>query len=188
MTVARRNPAEETSFGRWIRNHPGLDSIRQRLSVTDSDYWIHQYRAHHDQVGSRAVDSIMLVELKTFGAELRYSQRDTLHLTNQLLRMVCVKANGKRRFVRLRGDTGEVRLVRCFGVQQLVLSSDEPTSSRKILWNGQVISEEMLVDLLRFDRDPDSPTKLMSAAPRRHHTSPKAKILSLQFPTIPDHE
>lgn len=179
MTIGRRNGAEETAFGRWIRSHPDLDSIRERLSVTDSDYWIHQYRAHSDKVGSRAVDSIMLVEVKTHSRGMPMAQRDTLHLVNQLLRLANGRRDGRRRYVRLKSSkVGEKRIVRCFGVHLLVLSGDDPTNSDEILWDGRRVDVDLLVALLRFERDPDHPQKAEFQF-RRHHTSKKAQILSL---------
>src|SRR5690606_24918959 len=136
----------DSPFGAWIRSNPDLDSIRARLSVSDCDYWIHQYRAHHDRCGIRAVDSIMLVELKTWRADVRFAQRDTLHLVDQLLRMSTTRADGRRRTVRTNGlATGEQRIVRCFGVHTLRLSSDRPDRSEEIYWDGHRITEEMLV-------------------------------------------
>lgn len=182
MTAVRRDSSEETPFGKWIRNHPGLDSIRERLSITDSDYWIHQYRAHRDKVGSRAVDSIMLLEVKTHSRDLPMAQRDTLYLTNQLLRIACQRSNGRRKYIRVRSSrVGETRVVRCFGVHQLILSSSDPANSATILWDGRVITGDMLVETLRFDRDPDDPSKQLTY--RRHHTSLRARVMQL-FPEI----
>lgn len=181
MTTARRDGLD-TPFGDWIRRHPGLASIQERLSVSDSDYWIHRYRAHTDKVGERAIDSIMLVELKTFMRDLPFAQRDTLALVNQLLRMVSVRPDGRRRHVILNGlRPGERRKVRCFGVHTLQLSKDRPDNSDVILWDGKYLTEELLVEVLRFERDPDNP---MKATPdlRRHHTSPRASNLVL-FPS-----
>jgi hypothetical protein len=169
MTSKRRD-GNESPFSQWIRAHPGLDSITERLSVTDCDFWIHQYRAHHDKCGARAVDSIMLVELKTFCADVSYAQRDTFDLVHQLLRKSCVAKDGKRRFVRLRSQrVGERRVVRCFGVHTLILESDRPDRSSIMYWDGRLINEDVLVELLVFARDPDYPMRFLSTD-RRHHT------------------
>ena len=179
MTTDRRDGLD-TPFGDWIRRHPGLKSIQERLSVSDSDYWIHRYRAHTDKVGERAVDSIMLVELKTHLRDLPFAQRDTLVLVNQLLRMVSVRPDGRRRHVTLKGSNpGERRRVRCFGVHVLQLSGDRPDRSEVILWDGKYLTEDFLVEVLRFERDPDYPMKTPDL--RRHHTSRGARNLVL-FP------
>ena len=169
MTIARRD-GQDTPFSSWIRNHPGLESIRERLSVSDSDYWIHRYRAHTDKVGERAVDSIMLVELKTHLADVPFAQRDTLHLVNQLLRKATLGPGGRRRHLTLDGSRhGEKRKVRCFGVHVLQLSGNRPDNSEVILWDGKYLTEDLLVEVLRFERDPDYPMKQSEL--RRHHAA-----------------
>lgn len=177
MTTLRRD-GMDTPFGGWIRSHPGLESIRDRISVSDSDYWIHRYRAHTDKIGERAVDSIMLVELKTFMRDLPHAQRDTLHLVNQLLRKATVGPGGRRRHLTLDGvRLGEKRRVRCFGVHVLQLSSSRPDNSDVILWDGKYMTEDLLVEVLRFERDPDYPMKQVDL--RRHHTQEASKNLVL---------
>lgn len=179
MTILRHDAAD-SPFGDWIRHHPGLDSIRERLCVTDSDYWIHRYRAHTDKVGERAVDSIMLVEVKTHLRDIPFAQRDTLQLVNQLLRQVSVRPDGRRRYVTLKGfQPGESRRVRCYGVHLLQLSGSRPDNSTTILWDRLYLTEDYLVEILRFDRDPDHPMKQIEF--RRHHTRPSARNLVL-FP------
>lgn len=175
MTTEQRDGLG-SPFSQWIRAHPQLDSIKQRIGVTDCDYWIHQYRAHSDRVGTRALDQLMLVELKTYFKDLPPSQRDTLHLVNQVMRLGSVLPNGKRRYLRLNGvNCGERRIVRCFGVHTLRLSRDRPDNSTSILWDGKVIDQATLVLILRYDRDPDYPQRLISD--RRHHTP--GKVISL---------
>jgi hypothetical protein len=179
VTIARRDESD-TPFGDWIRHHPGLDSIRERLCVTDSDYWIHRYRAHTDKVGERAVDSIMLVEVKTNLRDVPFPQRDTLILVNQLLRRASKRPDSRRRHVVLKGlQPGETRHVRCYGVHLLQLSGTRPNNSEVILWDRQYLTEELLVEILRFDRDPDHPMKPIEL--RRHHTNRRVSNLVL-FP------
>src|SRR5690606_21636994 len=156
MTTRRRD-GNDTPLSDWIRSHPELDSIKERLCVTDSDYWIHQYRAHRDRSPSRMVDNIMLVEAKEHMKEVEFAQRDTLFLVDQLLRRASV-VNGRRRHVTLRSiRPGEMRRVRCFGVHTLRLSNNRPDNSDVILWDHHRIDEQTLVELLRFFRDPDHP-------------------------------
>lgn len=166
MTVDRRY-GEDTPFGKWLREYPELDSITNRMGITDCDYWSHQYRAHTDRVGVRAVDSIMLIEVKTNMADPPFSQRDTLRIINELLRMASMNKTGRRRHVRLKIDR-ETRHVRCYGVHLLQMSGDRPDNSANILWDGKTITEEMLVDVWRFYRDPDHPSRELDL--RRHHS------------------
>jgi hypothetical protein len=164
MTAIRRD-GNDTPFGDWIRAHPGLHSIRERLSIMDTDYWIHQYRAHSDKVGDRLIDSIMCVELKTFQNDLPFAQRDTLRLISAMYRQVAYTKDGKIRTMRL--DMGnEIRIVRMYGYFVLRLHADRPDTSAWIEWNGRQIDEDTLVDLLRFRRDPRT---LNERSERRHH-------------------
>ena len=165
MTAIRRD-GNDTPFGDWIRAHPGLHSIRERLSIMDTDYWIHQYRAHSDRVGERKIDSIMCVELKTFQKDLPFAQRDTLRLISAMYRQVAYTDDGKIKTMTL--DMGnEIRKVRMYGYFVLRLYADRPDTSLWIEWNGRQIDEETLVDVLRFKRDP---RHLRKRSERRHHT------------------
>jgi hypothetical protein len=171
MTAIRRDGGG-SPFGDWIRNRPELDSIKQRLCVIDRDWWIHQYAAHTDRVGARAVDSIFVLEEKSFCADLSYAQRDTLFLVDQMLRATdFVKIRSYRR---LRGPFGEKRIVRCFGVCRLRMIADRPDNSEWMAWNGINIDEMALIEILRFERDPQCPNKHLEY--RRHHT-PSAQQL-----------
>lgn len=113
----------------------------------------------------------MLLEVKTHEAEVRFAQRDTLFLVNQVLRKSSV-VNGRRRYVKCSSPTvGETRYVRLFGVHVLRLSGEDPASSDQIVWDNTIISESMLVELLRFDRDPDTPLRPLDT--RLHHKPSK---------------
>jgi hypothetical protein len=183
VTILRRDDGD-TPFGDWIRRHPGLDSIRERLCVTDSDYWIHRYRAHADRIGWRAVDLIMLVEVKTWARGVPFAQRDTLSLVHELLRRAGKRPDSRRGFVKVEGvpRPGEVRHVRCYGVHVLQLSGARPDNSESILWDGKVLNEDLLVQVLRFDRDPDSPMK--GERLRRHHKQPPRAANLLLFGSV----
>lgn len=163
MTVRYRN-GFEGPFEDWLRNHQELDSIVQRLSISNSDFWIHQYRSHTDRVGERTVDNIMLVEVKIENADIPFAQRDTLILVNQLLRR-----SSDNRYKVLKDTRGSRRLVQCFGVHLLQLSSDRPDNSAAIRWDRVGIDEETLVRLLRFELNPYS---LEPRSERRHHILP----------------
>lgn len=176
MTTIRRD-GNESPFSAWVREHPELDSICNRLSVTDSDLWCHRFSERNERRRQAsadirdALDSVMLVEVKTFSADESYAQRDTLTVVDALLRMACSDKNGKRISVtirdgRLRNRTD--RRIRCFGVHLLQLSNDRPDNSERILWDRRhFLREEHLVELLRFERDPDSPMRKLDT--RRHH-------------------
>lgn len=164
MTTARRD-GNETPFSEWIRAEARLDSIRERLYVTDADYWIYQYRAHRDRVGERMIDSVMLVELKTFSAGLPWNQRDTLKLVNEGFRKAFRNSTGRLKDVRMVFGS-EVRVVHFHGAFLLRLSGDRPDKSETIEWHGRRVDLDKLVDILRFAVDP---LTLRPRSLRRHH-------------------
>ena len=174
MTVARRDN-NDLPFNDWIRHHPCLNSKDQFLSLTDSDLWVHRYSLRNEKHRRKAtdtrqvIDNIMLVEIKTFSKNLPYAQKDTLSVIDGLLRKACVRKDGRRQHVKIHDSrrVGRKRLVRCFGVHVLQLSHDRPDRSHWILWDGNEISMRCLVETLRFDRDPDAPSRRLDT--RRHH-------------------
>ena len=118
----------------------------------DTDYWIHQYRAHTDKIGERKIDSIMSVELKTFERDMPFAQRDTLRLVSAIHRETCCFKTGRTRTFRL--DMGsDIRIARMYGYFVLRLEGDEPGGGW-IEWNGRQIDQDTLVDVLRFRIDP----------------------------------
>lgn len=163
MTTKYRN-GFEGPFEDWLRKNKELDSIVQRLSISNSDFWIHQFRSHRDRVGERSIDNIMLVEVKTDGADIPFAQRDTLILVNQLLRR-----SSNNRYKVLKDMKGLRRLVQCFGVHLLQLSSDRPDNSDLIRWDRVAVTEDMLIRIIRFDLNPYT---LEPRSERRHHVSP----------------
>lgn len=168
MTIIRRD-GFESPFSDWIRNEPRLDSIKERLSLTDVDYWIHQYRAKTDKVGDRFIDSIMCVELKTFQRNLPFAQRDTLRIVSAVTKQAFRTKDGKVRTIKV--DLGnEVRHVRHFGYFMLRLHGDRPDNSEWIEWHGRSVDIDKLVDILRFKINPIT---LKTRSDRRHHKPSK---------------
>lgn len=176
MTATRRD-GNESAMSAWIRKHPELESNGCKLSVTDSDLWIHRFSERKENKRTETldirdvVDSIMLVEIKTFSAGMKFAQRDTLQVVDALLRKSGM-VNGRRRPVRIddaRLAVRRQRYVRCFGVHFLQLSGDSPDNSADgIVWDGRhFLHESHLIELLLFERDPDHPTRGLDT--RRHH-------------------
>jgi len=158
----------ETLFGRWIRSNPDLDS-RHGYSVTDQDYWIHKYKTHE----TRRFQLLMLVEIKTMGAELSEAQRDTLYQVNQLMRNRRQTPTKELRYQTSSGPLtvkstmlgGEV-VMRAFGMHVLTFSGLGPDDSEWIRWDRTQISVDQLTAILRFDLDPDT---LRELDLRLHH-------------------
>ena len=174
MTAPRRD-GNASPFDRWIRAEPKLDSIKERLYICDADYWVHQYRSHSDRVGDRAIDSIMLVELKTYSADLPWNQRDTLKLINEGFRRAFLTKDNRVRTQRMRFGP-EVRWVRIYGVFLLQLSADSPDKSESMLWHGRRIDIETLIEILAFQRNPRT---LNRRGERRHHKAANSPQMQL---------
>lgn len=150
----------ERPWQRWVRNNPRLDSIQRGLSIQDIDMWIHQYKTFVDRVGTREVNNLMLVEVKEGGGLLDYAQRDTLLITDQLLRT-------GNQYKSVRDASGNLRKIRCWGVHTMRFAMESPEGSDLIEWDGKSIDLAMLEELLIFQRDPDT---LQERSERRHHT------------------
>ena len=176
----------ETLFGRWIRNNPSLDS-KSGYVVTDQDYWIHRYKTDH----GREFQLIMLVEIKTMGADLTSAQTDTLHIVNQVMRN-----RNQTPTKELRHQTGTTpRIsvfsamqghrvnVRAYGMHVLTFSGLGPDDSEWIRWDKQEVNLETLTGLLRFDLDPDT---LKPLDLRIHHRTPRTQVLPLNFGDVPN--
>jgi hypothetical protein len=185
--TAPRRDGNESPFSAWVREHPELESKGNKLSVTDSDLWCHRFSLRDERRRTEAadirdaLDSIMLVEVKTFMADQSYAQRDTLTVIDALMRLACTNKNGKRKSVTIKDgrlQNRSMRRVRCFGVHLLELSSDRPDDSDQILWDKRhFLQEEHLIELLRFERDPDSPSRSLDT--RRHHNVTRSAALPL---------
>lgn len=172
MTAERRDGQEPTPFHAWVRGHPDLDSVRECLDIGDSDLWVHRYGTRRTKTGTnRNVQYLMLVEVKTHGADLARAQRDTLSMVNDALRTEAMRQH--RILGRFVGDHPQntrvvhsyiagkrVRLY-CYGVHKLRMSSASPATSQWMTWTDaygteQYITVDQLVKLLRFDLNPDS--------------------------------
>lgn len=174
MTALRRD-SMDSPFNDWIRNQAQLDSVEFQISVTDSDLWVHRYserkeRGRQDATDVRKIqDHIMLIEVKSFCKKVPFAQRDTLNVIDGILRKATV-VNNRRKAIKIADHRrpGESRYVRWLGVHILELENDRPDNSHTIIWDHKVhLSEQRLIEILRFDYDPDYPSKVMDT--RRHH-------------------
>lgn len=175
MTIERRD-GRGTPFGSWLRSDPRLDSVSHLIAATDVDMWIHKYSPRAERRRDENIldflDLLMLVEVKTFNAELTYSQRDTLGLVDQYMRKPSVRKDGRRQTIKLNETRiayllRSKRPMRWYGIHLLQLSGDRPDNSDVILWDKNQIDESRLIGLLRFDFDPDYPSCRIDT--RRHH-------------------
>lgn len=152
----------ETDFERWVREHPQLDSIKSDLVRFDLDMLLHKYKTCIDGKGSRLIQCMMFVEIKTFMATPSPAQVDTLSMLNQVLRNRRPNVNSKTR----RQTNGQATKVwsklqrrnvtlKLYGGHLLQLDGTSPVNSSKMFWDYQEIGLDFLLDLLRFERDPD---------------------------------
>ena len=165
----------ETSFSRWIRNRKDLDSLEIGLSVMDMDYVIHRFRREKD----RTFQCIMIVEVKTRGAEMTDSQRDTAYTLGQIMRnrrhtpsknLLHQSGNGLSQVHS--AYIKQMVWLRNYGVHVLTFQGLGPDDSAWIKWDKQEIDTEQLAALLRFDLDPDtlSPMDWRSHHKKNGHT------------------
>ncbi len=187
MTAIRRD-SMDSPFNAWIREQAQLDSVEFKISVTDSDLWVHRYSERNEKNRKNSSDvrqmqdHIMLIEVKSFCRKVPFAQRDTLNVIDGILRKSTV-VNGKRKAIQI-PDTrrpGANRFVRWLGVHILELDNDRPDNSNLIVWDNKTrLSEVRLIQILRFDYDPDYPSKPIDT--RRHHiVIPRATIGSLNL-------
>lgn len=91
MTAIRRD-GNDTEFGRWMRKHPRLHSVRDRISVTNVDYVQYLYE---DAAGDA---HMMLLEEKCYRANLTITQSDTISIIHQAMwQTYCVNRHQPQR-------------------------------------------------------------------------------------------
>jgi len=163
MTAKRRDAVFQPGFLGWLRDNPRLDSVKNGLVVSDSDAWIHRYKT----VQGREYQFMMLLEIKEYGALLNTSQRDTLHIANQLLRnrrnKTSYQPSGHPRICKVYSIASKREVyVICFGVHSVTICGDgREAHLHKLIWDSKLeISVEQLEDLLMFEIDPDDLSRL----------------------------
>lgn len=156
----------ESHFERWMRSNKLLDS-RDGIVRFDLDVLIHRYLVPVDGFGKRDMQAMMFIEVKTNGANMTESQRDTLYTLNQVLRNRKPNINGDRDkynakdHVPLASCYSAIKKskvsLRLFGGHLLRFDGNGPDDSATIVWNKMPINENQLCRLLRFELDPDDP-------------------------------
>lgn len=143
--------------------------------ATDVDLVIHRYLTSVDGMGTRDVQCIMDIEIKTRGATVNKSQQDTLYKKHRC-------SSHKTRGVKIDGQ-----IVRYWGVSFCRMSGKNPDDSDLIEWGrfqkrGRIkwrkISRKILIELMRFDRHPDN----LSYRPLRRHHKTTEYVVSMKSP------
>jgi hypothetical protein len=157
----------DTEFCAWLRTCKELPSVGADfgLSASDNDITLHRYKTCIDSQGTREVQAIMQLEVKTRRGKPPAAQMDTLSKLNLF--------SGSKK-------VGTYHL-RFFGVFLLVMSGTTPDNSDDIFWGAipaeavltdaskckwRRISRSRLIQLLRFDIHP---VNFASNPFRRHH-------------------
>jgi hypothetical protein len=159
----------DAPFMAWLRSQEKeLPSYSANVGfvATDVDLFIHRYLTGlQDAIGTRDIQALMMVEVKTRGGNVRDSQLDTLAKIHACCGMREVDYYGQ--------------ILRHFGVSFLFLSGTTPDDSEQMTWGrfdtrkldrqqikSRPITKERLFELLRFDRHPDN---FSNRTFRRHH-------------------
>jgi hypothetical protein len=161
--VRQRSFGSDIEFCAWLRGNPNLPSRSNNIGfvATDVDLFIHNYLTAVDGQGSREIQTLMAVEVKTRGGQPRPSQLDTLAKQH-----LCSFRN---RSVKYGSE-----FIRNFGVSVLSLSGTTPSDSERIRWGRfgervlrwRDVSVTTLEDLLLCRVHPDT----LDRNPfRRHH-------------------
>ena len=161
-----RDTSAETAFERWVRNHPQLDSRTAGIVRFDLDLLLHRYAGLIDGLGSRDIQCLMFIEVKTYGSRVTDAQRDTLFTLNQVLRNRKPNRHRAKRGAHLEDHIPLAKTyswcnkrrvaLKLFGGHSLRLSAGCPEKSAWIEWDHKAIDVDALVRLLRFEIDPDT--------------------------------
>jgi hypothetical protein len=147
-----------------MRNDEGLPAFSPTCGfvATDVDLFIHRYLTEVDSVGTREIQGLMHIEVKTRSGDPGKSQLDTLYKINACRTQRAMPIGRE--------------VVRHFGVSIVKLSGLTPDDSAAIYWGRFVDGERrlayrlidlaMLRQLMRFEIHPDN----FDVRPfRRHH-------------------
>ena len=176
---------EDTPFGRWMREQGRIVGTMPSSAFvsSDCDYIIHRYKTVVDGYGTRDIQALMILEVKTNGAKPRFAQVDSMWLTH-----LCANTNKSRRKVEHANHA-----IFHHGVSVLSMSGTTPDNSQAMQWgrfaqaaviNWREITVDNLVDLMMFNIDPDN---LQRSPYRRHHKSQTIQRVSMQplgFPAL----
>ena len=147
-----------------MRGHPALDSVRDSVVRFDLDVLLHKYRVESDKAGSRDLQCMMFIEVKTNGADVTPAQQDTLSLLAQVLHnrrpnmhqgKLGRHATDHVPFCKAKSQKiGRVIALRLYGGHLLRMSGVDPATSDWMTWDNKAIDVDVLVQLLKFNLDP----------------------------------
>ena len=168
----------EDEISDWIRHHPKLRS-GDGFTFMDKDLICHRFKTTH----GREFQCLMFIEFKSLGRQLDDTQRDTMHMTNQMFRTDCTTPTKKRKTHTCEtsnrvwsAKSKQWVAVKAFGFHLVRMNGRTPDSSTQILWDKREITKDDLVALLQFNLNPDS---LHPMNWRIHHSKPKENLLPI---------
>lgn len=150
----------ETGFGRWMRNHPALDSV-DGIVRTDCDHIILRYKT---SLQGRDFQLMMIVEVKEFGKDPDPCQKTILQFMAQSIMYRGKNMHGARTDITRKLKSallGRNVNVRNFGVHLLQFEKTNPNDSKWIKWNREIVTAGELVGLLALERHPFFPHRMM---------------------------
>lgn len=161
----------DAPFCEWMRSCKELPSYSSDLGfvATDIDIFVHRYLMSVDSEGTRDIQAMMLVEVKTRGGCPSESQLDTLSKVHAFSR----KSNGS-----IKPKSVNEQEIHWFGAYVLRLSGTSPKDSKWMMWcrlinheQGRALTQtridiQQLIKLLSFQIHPDTLIRLPF---RRHH-------------------
>jgi len=188
LTQRRRDGGrDETPFGAWVRGRDDLHSQRDWMNVNDADWLFHRYKTHDDANGTRKLQHLMFVEVKTHCSgtirdHLPDHQREVLFYHHQLLTCHGKGSQLGARTLRRPFARPAVRVWH-YGVFVLAFEGGGPQDGT-IAWcrfeeNGgmtatQIWDAESLAEILRFERDPRDIRRKLDT--RRHHKTQRTVV------------
>jgi hypothetical protein len=152
----------DVPFMNWCRNSKALPSWSDTCGwvQTDVDTFVHRYLTCVDGLGTREIQVMMEVEVKTRSGSLTPSQQDTYF---------------KKHLMINKQKTWKGQTLIHHGITVLIMSGTTPDDSSSLVWcrfdeKGNLrknqITSRQLISLLKFECDPDS---LKPTSFRRHH-------------------
>jgi hypothetical protein len=166
----------ESGFGRWMRNHPALDSVNG-IVMTDLDFVVLRYKTYFD---GRDFQLMMIVEVKEHGKDPDPAQVDVLSFLRQLAETKHKTIYGTPTVETLKlysKKNGHKINFRFYGVHLLQFEKTSPNDSAWIKWDRKIIDANTLVGILAMERRPDDPQKWMIEYLRNHHKKEQHPLL-----------
>lgn len=158
----------ESSFGRWMRAQPALDSV-DGFVRTDLDHLVLRYKT---SIAQKDYQLMQIVEVKEWMKEPRSDQIDALSFLRQLVQVNGKNLEGEKTFCthKLYSKFNERKVnVRFYGVHLLQFERTNPEDG-KIFWDRKEIDKGTLIGLLAMERRPDKPDEFTEEFLRDRHS------------------